>query len=399
MFTKAYIPFRGYYSSPFAKWQGTLSTEHSLKLGAQTAARWFADKGWDPKQFDYLYLGYTIHQKQAFYGAPWVAGMIGAEEVPGCNVSQACSTSTTCLYYAAAGLESGAMDHVLTLMTDRCSNGPHVLWPNPLGPGGQMVAEDWVMENFNRDPFAKNAMIQTAENVAKEIGVTKEECDELTAIRYEQYTKALENDRAFQRRYMFPVEVRVSKKKTLTLEADEGIIPTDREALAKLPPVLQGGVHSFGAQTHPADGNCAVVVTTRDRARELSADPSVEIQILSYGFARVRKGFMPMAPVPAARMALERAGITIDQVAALKTHNPFVVNDIYFAREFGIDPAQANNYGSPLIFGHPQGPTAGRCVIEMIEELVKKGGGYGLFTGCAAGDTGAALVVKVDSKG
>ncbi len=395
MFTKAHIPFRAYYSTPFSKWQMTLSTEHSLVLGANTASRWLAAKQIDPRQFDYLYLGFTIHQKQAFYGAPWVAGMIGAENTPGCNVSQACSTSTTCLYYAAAGLEAGVFGNVLNLMTDRCSNGPHIVWPNPLGPGGEVISENWVMENFNRDPFAKNAMIQTAENVARAIGVTKEECDELAARRYEQYTKALENDREFQKRYMFPVEVRVSKKKTLTVEADEGIIPTSREALAKLPPVLQGGVHSFGAQTHPADGNCAIVVTTRDRARELSADPDVEIRIVSYGHARVDKGLMPMAPVPAARMALEKAGLTIADMAAIKTHNPFVVNDIYFAREFEVDADKANNYGSPLIFGHPQGPTAGRCVIELIEELVEKGGGYGLFTGCAAGDTGAALVVKV----
>jgi acetyl-CoA acetyltransferase len=89
--------------------------------------------------------------------------------------------------------------------------------------------------------------------------------------------------------------------------------------------------------------------------------------------------------------------LSIRDIAAIKTHNPFVVNDLYLAQEFGIDAATFNNYGSPLVFGHPQGPTAGRCVIELIEELAEKGGGYGLFTGCAAGDTGAALVVKVSA--
>jgi acetyl-CoA acetyltransferase len=104
---------------------------------------------------------------------------------------------------------------------------------------------------------------------------------------------------------------------------------------------------------------------------------------------------MPKAPVPAAKMALEKAGIGIGDVKAIKTHNPFIANDLYMAREFGIDATAFNNYGSPLVFGHPQGPTVARCVIELIEELVLKGGGFGLFTGCAAGDTGAALVVKV----
>jgi acetyl-CoA acetyltransferase len=136
-------------------------------------------------------------------------------------------------------------------------------------------------------------------------------------------------------------------------------------------------------------------VTTRERARELSADPKVEIQIVSYGFARAEKAHMAMAVVPAARMALEHAKIDMRAVKATKTHNPFAANDIYMARELGIDVMAFNNYGSPIVFGHPQGPTAGRCIIELIEEVVMLGGGYGLFTGCAAGDTGAALIVKV----
>ncbi len=395
MFTKAYIPYGGYYSTPFSKWQMTLANEHSLVFAASTAARWLGQKGIDPKTFDYLYLGYTIHQKQAFYGAPWVAALLGTDGTPGANVSQACSTSTTCLYYAAAGLEGGLFGTALTVVADRCSNGPHVVWPNPQGPGGEVIHENWLMDNFGRDPYAKGPMIQTAENVAKEMGVTKEQCDALTARRYEQYLDGLANDRAFQKRYLFPAEVQVTKKKTIALSEDEGIIPTTRETLAGLPTVLPGGVHSFGSQTHPADGNGAVIVTTRERARELSANPALEVQVVSYGCSRTEKGFMPRAPVPAARMALAKARIGIGDVAAIKTHNPFVVNDLYFAREFGVDADTCNNFGSPLIFGHPQGPTAGRCIMELIEELAQKGGGYGLFTGCAAGDTGAALVVKV----
>jgi acetyl-CoA acetyltransferase len=104
---------------------------------------------------------------------------------------------------------------------------------------------------------------------------------------------------------------------------------------------------------------------------------------------------MAAAVVPAAEKALQKAGIGIKDVKSLKTHNPFAVNDLYLAKQLGIDPNGFNNYGSSLVFGHPQGPTAGRCMIEMIEELALKGGGYGLFAGCAAGDTAAALVMKV----
>jgi len=104
---------------------------------------------------------------------------------------------------------------------------------------------------------------------------------------------------------------------------------------------------------------------------------------------------MAQATVPAARNALAGAGLDIRDVRAIKTHNPFAVNDLYFCCETGVAPEAMNNYGSSLIWGHPQGPTGMRLIMELIEELVLKGGGHGLFAGCAAGDTGAAVVVKV----
>jgi acetyl-CoA acetyltransferase len=238
-------------------------------------------------------------------------------------------------------------------------------------------------------------MVETAENVAKEISITKEECDALVLRRYEQYQTALANDRAFQKRYMFPAEVTVNKKQTKLVEKDEGWTPTTAEGLAKLKPVRPGGVHSFGTQTFPADGNCGIIVTTREKAKALSADPKIEIQIISYGFSRVKPAHMPLAPVPAAEMALANAGMKITEMKAIKTHNPFAANDLNLAKKMGIDVMKFNNYGSSLIYGHPQGPTAGRGIIEMIEEMVILGGGYCLFTGCAAGDTAAAVVLKV----
>jgi acetyl-CoA acetyltransferase len=395
MLTKAFIPYRGYYSTPFSRWQGVMANEHAIVLAAETSKRFLMERKWDAGMFDYLILGMTIGQPQWFYGSPWAAAMIGAASIPGMLISQACTTSTTCIYQAGVGVETGLYRNVYTLMTDRCSNGPHTVWPNPQGPGGQVISENWLMDNFSRDPWAKGPMIQTAENVAGETGITREECDRVSLRRYEQYLEALADDRAFQRGYLFPVEVKAGKNKTLRVEKDEGIMETTAAGLAGLKPVVPGGVHTFGSQTHPADGNAAVIVTTREQAKELSADPGVEIQILSYGYARAKKGFMAMATAPAARMALDRAGITAGQVKAVKTHNPFAANDIYLAKELGLDINAMNNYGSTIVYGHPQAPTAARNIMEGIEETVKLGGGYLLWAGCAAGDTGAALVIKV----
>jgi acetyl-CoA acetyltransferase len=95
-------------------------------------------------------------------------------------------------------------------------------------------------------------------------------------------------------------------------------------------------------------------------------------------------------------MALRNAGIRVTDLVAVKTHNPFTVNDVVMGKLMGIDEKIFNNYGSSLIFGHPQGPTGLRLMIELIEEIVVKGGGYGLFAGCAAGDTAAGVVLKVN---
>jgi acetyl-CoA acetyltransferase len=190
-----------------------------------------------------------------------------AKPLPALMVNQACTTSTTCIHLAAVNIEAGTYDCAYALMSDRCSNGPHTVWPNPLGPGGEVISENWMMDNFNSDPNAGLKMVQTAENVAKEAGITKEECDAVTLRRYEQYQDALANDRAFQKKYMFPVEVVVGRKKTMLIEVDEGITPTTAEGLAKLRPVEPGGVISFGAQTHPADGNCGIIIATTGQGK------------------------------------------------------------------------------------------------------------------------------------
>jgi acetyl-CoA C-acetyltransferase len=395
MLSKAFIPYGGYYSTPFARWQGSLANVNAITLGAETARRWMALKNWDPKILDYLILGITVGQPKVFYGGPWASALIGAAGIPGYVISQACSTSTTGIYQAAMGVETGMCATACCLMVDRTSNGPHTIWPNPQGPGGQVVSEDWVMEHFNLDPWAGGAMIQTAENVAKEAGIQREQCDAVTLRRYEQYQEALADDSAFQKRYMFPVEVQISKKKSFTVAADEGVMPTTADGLAGLRPVLPGGVHTFGSQTHPADGNCGLVVTTRERANELSTDSGIDIQVVSYGYARTKKGFMAMAVVPAVKMALEKAGLGIEQIKAIKTHNPFAANDIYMSDQLNIDVMRFNNYGCSLVFGHPQAPTAARSIIEGIEEVAIAGGGYLLFGGCAAGDTAAALILRI----
>jgi acetyl-CoA C-acetyltransferase len=252
--------------------------------------------------------------------------------------------------------------------------------------------ENVVQENFARDPWAGTSMLAAAELVACEAGIGREELDDLVALRYSQYERALADDRQFQKRYMTPVEV-TTRRASVAVSADEGVRPVSREQLDGLRPATRGGVHTGASQTHPADGAAGAIVTALDEARARSDGAVVEI--VSTGFARVSASHMPEAPVPAAYAALADAQLDLADVDAITTHNPFAVNDLYFARKTGIDVAKMNNYGCSLIWGHPQAPTGMRAIAELVEELTLRGGGTGLFTGCAAGDTAAAMVIRV----
>ena len=396
MFKNVYVPYKGYWSSPFCRWQGSLQNQHAVELAAATAKQFFELRGITPDIFDGIVFGATVPQKMWFYDAPWFATLIGNPSIGGPRVAQACATSTVSINVAASFVEVGSNANVLVATCDRTSNGPNILWPNPAGLGGKPDFESWMVDGFMFEPTGDTGPLGTANNVVKERGITREESDALVLDRYMKYTMSTAEDRRFQKRYMLGMEVKLSRKKTVLVEEDEGIIPCTAEGLAKLKTVLSDSILTAGSQTHAADGNAGMIVTTKEKADEISADKSVTIRILSYGLARAEKAYMPEAPIPAARRALEKAGIAVSDLAVLKTHNPFSVNDIIMRKELEIDDKIFNNYGSSLIFGHPQGPTTMRLAIELIEELVLKGGGYGLVAGCAAGDSGAALVIKVN---
>jgi acetyl-CoA acetyltransferase family protein len=392
---ESFIPYGAYWSTPFARWQGSLAHLHALQFAAHVAKAELARRDIPASALDHAVLGTTVPQKSSFYGAPWLMGMIGNDRVGGPTINQACATGARALLAAQQEIASGLAQTALVVTADRCSNGPHLYYPEPQGPGGTGAHEDWVLDNFGSDPYAGVAMLDTAENVARKYQASREEQHAVVLRRHEQYTAANPD---FRRRYMtlpLPVPDARFRRTVAELAGDEGIHPTTREGLERLRPVREGGSVTFGSQTHPADGNAAVVVATRERARRMTARPEIEIRLAGFGVARTDKAFMPEAPVPAARRALDQAGWRVDELAAIKTHNPFAVNDIVFARETGADLMAMNNNGCSLIWGHPQGPTGLRTVLELIEELVDRGGGRGLFTGCAAGDCAMAVALDV----
>ncbi|MBK6403051.1 MAG: thiolase family protein [Rhodocyclaceae bacterium] len=398
MTIKAEIPYGAYWSTPFVRWQGSFAHLHSIEFAAHVVRQEIANRPALRETVDYGVLGLSVPQSHAFYGLPWLAGMAGLSTVGGPTLMQACATGVRCILAAAQEIQFGMARTALAITCDRLSNGPHIYYPNPSGPGGNGSSENWVPDNFDSDPLGGHAMVKTAENVAARHKISTAQQHDVVLRREEQYKAAIANDSAFLKRFMrLPFDVPSSNfKKTLkSIEGDEGIRFSTLEGLGKLKPVVEGGTVTFGGQTHPTDGNAAVVVATPEVAAQLSADPGIRVRIHGFGLARAELAYMPEAAIPAAARALAAAGKKASEMHAIKTHNPFAVNDLVFAASLGVDVMKMNNFGCSLVYGHPNAPTGMRGVIELIEELVAQGGGWGLFSGCAAGDTGMSIVIEV----
>lgn len=143
------IPLGSAWSSPFAKWQGTLAEVHSLDLAVAVTSRALAERGISPEQFDGVVLGWTVPQRDIFYGAPTLAGRLGVSGLSGPMVAQACATSVAALHAAAGAVSAGAGPQ-LVVTTDRTSNGPTLSWPAPSAMAGAPVTSHWVLDSFAR---------------------------------------------------------------------------------------------------------------------------------------------------------------------------------------------------------------------------------------------------------
>ncbi|MHC4860444.1 MAG: beta-ketoacyl-[acyl-carrier-protein] synthase family protein, partial [Planctomycetota bacterium] len=214
--------------------------------------------------------------------------------------------------------------------------------------------------------------------------------------RYEQYFQA--RDSGWLDRVLVPLDVlNVQGRPLGRVDEDSGIRRLDRDALSAMREL--DTCVTAGTQTHASDGMACLLVTTREKAKELSPRPEIDIQYVGKVDVRTHPSLMPEAPHLAVTKLLDHVGLTMADMAVVKNHNPFAVNDAIFAKEMDYDWSKMNNTGCPLVWGHPQGPTLTRVLIEALEEAVDLGGGHVLIFGCAAGDVGIAGLFKVTEGG
>jgi acetyl-CoA acetyltransferase len=291
-------------------------------------------------------------------------------------------------------VEGGSHDAVGVLTFDRTSDSPVGVFPERRAYERTMAISD-VWDNFGFDPATGKAMIATAGATARKYRLDRREVDDVTFCRYEQYfeTKAS----GFLDRVCVPFDLlNVQGRPMGRIDEDSGVRKVTMDSLREMREL--DTCVTAGGQTHASDGMATLLVTSEGKARELSRRPEIEIRFLARTEVRTDPSLMPEAPSLAVQKLLDRTGLTIRDVAVAKNHNPFAVNDVVFSKLLNYDWQHLNRTGCSLVWGHPQGPTLTRSLIEGLEEAVDRGGGRVLLFGCAAGDVGIAALFSVEDR-
>jgi acetyl-CoA acetyltransferase len=390
IFPRARIPYGTWGSSFFPAWQTSALAEVNIgQFAGESMNRILGLRKVPKSELDYLVIGSTIPWHWKFWNAPLVASCLG-ERVPGYHMEQACATGLQAALLAGNEVQSG-YDVVGVLTFDRTSDSPVGVFPERRAhERTQALADVW--DNFGFDPATGNAMITTAGLAARKYKIERKEVDELAYLRHKQYFDARRS--GFLDRVLVPLEVlNVQGRPLGRIDDDLGVRELTMAGLRAMNEI--DSCVTGGTQTHASDGMACLLVTTKAKAKELSPRPEIDIQYVAKIEVRTNPSLMPEAPAFAVQKLLEKTGLTMADIAVVKNHNPFAVNDAIFSQLLDYDWSCMNKTGSSLVWGHPQGPTLTRIMIEALEEAVDLGGGYVLLFGCAAGDVGIAALLKV----
>ena len=394
MFPRARIPYGTWGSSYFPAWQTSALAEVNIAQFAGEAMNRILGIRKVPKSImEYLVIGSTVPWHWKFWTAPMVSAVMG-HRIPGYQMEQACATGLQAILLAAGEVQNGAYDVVGALTFDRTSDSPVGVFPERRAHQRTFHLGD-VWDNFGFDPATGKAMIETAGNAARKHKLDRKEVDEIAYHRYAQYYEAKES--RFLDRVLLPFDLLNNQGRFLgRVDDDYGIRKVTLSGMREMQEI--DTCVTSGTQTHASDGMACLLVTTIEKASEISKRPEIDIQFVAKVEVRANPVLMPEAPTLAVQKLLNRTGFKIDDMAVVKNHNPFAVNDAIFSKETGYDWHKMNNTGCPLVWGHPQGPTLTRVTIEALEEAVDLGGGYVLIFGCAAGDVGIAAILKVTER-
>ena len=380
--------------TPVGTFGGQFKDVPATELGA-TAVRVALERaGIGPEEVQEVVLGCVL---QAGLGQnPARQAAIGAgipKEVPATTINMLCGSGLKAVAIASQMIRAGDVDTVVAGGMENMTRAPYLVPTGRFGArmGSAQMIDSMVFDGLT-DAFNDIHMGITAENLAEQYGISREEQDEFAAASQQKAERAIEEGTF--RDEIVPIEV-PDKRGARTVDTDEHPRPgTTAEALAKLRAAFKrdGGTVTAGNASGVNDGAAALVVMSAGKAQERGLKSLGTVE--SYASVGVEPKIMGIGPVPAVRQALERAGLRLQDVDVFELNEAFAAQSLAVIRELGIEGDQINRHGGAIALGHPIGASGGRILVTLLHEMQRTGDRRGLATLCVGGGQGQAAIIR-----
>jgi acetyl-CoA acetyltransferase family protein len=382
--------------TPMGRYCGKLRDFTAMELAAVAAKGAIERAQMDPKEFDHAIIGNALQTSgDALYGARHVALRAGLPiETPALTVNRLCGSGMQAIISAAQLIQLGEAQRVLAGGMESMSQSPHVIrgarWGLPLGEGKM---EDSLTVAL-LDSWCGLQMANTAELYGEQQGITREMQDQFALQSQQKASAAQKACRLKEETVPVPLKNRKGEPSGEVFEQDDHLRPeTTMEGLAKLKPSFgKNGTVTAGNASGIVDGAAAVVVMSVNEAQKRGKKPLG--RIVSWGIAGVEPKIMGRGPVPASRIALQKAGLKLDDMDLIEVNEAFAAQYLGVEKELGLDRSKVNVNGGAIALGHPLGASGTRLVITILHELRRRGAKYGLATACIGGGQGIAMIVE-----
>jgi acetyl-CoA acetyltransferase family protein len=377
--------------TPMAEYNGHFTDTSAIELGAVAAREALMRSGFAPEEIDHVVVGNALQTSgDAIYGARHVSLKAGIpNSVPALTVNRLCGSGIQSIISGAEQIMLEESTTVLAGGMENMSQAPHVIRGARQGfKLGQGAMEDSLMVAL-LDSYCGYYMAQTSDNLARKYSISREEQDEY-ALRSQKRAGEASAAGKFEAEIVAVEVGRRGEKVT----ADDHLRPdTTIEGLAKLKPAFgKDGLVTAGNASGIVDGAAMVVVTTAENAKSKGKQPLG--RIVSWGIAGCDPAIMGIGPVPAAKIALEKAGLSLDQIDLIEINEAFAGQILAVSRELDFDPERLNVNGGAIALGHPLAATGTRLVLTMLYELRRRKQRYGMASACIGGGQGIAMIVE-----
>jgi len=375
------------------KWGGALMDVKAVELGGIVIKEALNRANVDPAAVDEVVFGNVLQVGQGQNPARQALIAAGIpKEVPAFTINKVCGSGLRAVSLAAQIIKAGDADTIVAGGMENMSRTPYVLdgarWG--LRMGDAKVVDEMVNAGL-WDSFNNYHMGITAENIAEQWGMTREMQDEFAASSQKKAENAIKTGRFKDE--IVPVVIK-NEKGDIVFDTDEfPRFGTTVETLAKLKPAFKkGGTVTAGNASGINDGAAALVIMSAEKAEELGIKPLAKI--VSYGSYGLDPSIMGYGPFYATKVALEKAGLTVDDLDLIEVNEAFAAQSLAVAKDLGFDMSKVNVNGGAIAIGHPVGASGARILTTLLYEMQKRDAKRGLATLCIGGGMGTAIIVE-----